>query len=294
MSGTYMPYLLEKGPFLEVLEDKLSDPIRRREALRDLRDPTKFVWNLVGLESPTLNVFVPLETTRKEAFRHDWLGIEWDGTAWRKSNSYYWRGWKGDPEAIFRQGLIRAIEVSFGLGDGDPLPTVEALTSKKGSRAAPHPCWPIDFYWICQGPLFQAWVLWRNEPGMNVGHVSVVLSTPAATGHPLVIQITRPAVPPPPKAPLAAGGGYAANPPNTVAGPPPEHGMWVVGHEDHRMIPTPTIAGSSEGNAPVNGQGDATAVLALGAPLRFEASGPVVTVRPSENEGGIFVTRLRY
>jgi hypothetical protein len=103
--------------------------------------------------------------------------------------------------------------------------------------------WPIDVYWICQGPWFQCWVLWRKGEG-TAGHVTILVLTPAARGLPLASQITRPIparnadgqiIPNSPPA-IAASPDYASPPEKPSPAPPREQlpcGMWVVGHEDH-------------------------------------------------------------
>ena len=50
--------------------------------------------------------------------------------------------------------MIRAIEMSFGLEHGDPAPDPSRADRRN---------WPIDMYWICQGPWFQCWVLWPRR-----------------------------------------------------------------------------------------------------------------------------------
>jgi hypothetical protein len=128
-------------------------------------------------------------------------------------------------------------------------------------------CKPIDMYWICQGPWFQCWVLWRKaDTNPTAGHVTVLITTPAAAGYPLNKKITRT--------------GQDARQPE-YACPPPynartrERGMWVVGHEDYVATPIPTTRRSRRGTATTE------------PTLRWESEEPVVCVVPAEKDGGV-------
>jgi hypothetical protein len=221
MSG-FMPYLVEKGPYLSVLESKLAQPATRARILRDLRAGVALA-DLVGFDSANLDKDYMDEAARKKHLNEDWFGIG--------AQPMFWVGFDGNPEIIMREGMIRAIEMSFGLEHGDPVPDDAKASSGRH--------WPIDVYWICQGPWFQCWVLWR-EAAKGEGHVSLLITTPAAYGYPLTAKITRPV--------HANQGAYTAE---DYAHPPEsraprraglEKGMWVVGHEDYtRTIKLSTV-----------------------------------------------------
>jgi len=222
MSG-FMPYVLEKGPYFAVLEEKLADPAKRRQALIDLR-ADHAIAPMVGFDSTNLGTPPPNPTgdgrdtaTRELHLNQDWFGI---------GQPSFWIGYDGDAQAILREAMKRAIEVSFGMEHDDPVPTVNAAVNGRH--------WPIDVYWICQGPWFQSWVLWRKSaPASTQGHVTLLITTPAAYGYPLISKITRPVLSTDPK-PYPAPD-YACPPEDNA--PPAradlERGMWVVGHEDY-------------------------------------------------------------
>ena len=155
----------------------------------------------------------------------DWFGMEPAATKkkWRKRDKFptgFWSDYKGDPEAILREAATRAIEVSLGIPHAEPLPELCCLERQ----------WPIDVYWLCQGPWFQCWVLWRESDTIaNEGHVTLLIMTPAAHGYPLTTKITRPVDPADP--PYTADE-YAEPPPH--AGWRNRRGMWVVGHDDYK------------------------------------------------------------
>jgi len=215
MSG-FMPYLVDKGPYFSVIESKLAEPVTRAHALRDLRAGVA-IADLVGFDSTSLAADGRTEATRKKHLNEDWFG--------HGGVPMFWFGYDGDPESILREAMARAIEVSFGLEHGDPEPP--------DAEAASGRHWPIDLYWICQGPWFQCWVVWRKSATGSDGHVTLIITTPAAYGYPVASKITRPINPndPPYTAP-----DYAHPPENRS--PPPraglEKGMWVVGHEDYQ------------------------------------------------------------
>ncbi|MDQ1383793.1 MAG: hypothetical protein QOG65_1172 [Actinomycetota bacterium] len=212
MSG-FMPYLVEKGPYLSVLESKLAQPKTRAGILRDLYAGVALA-DLVGFDSTNLVPDGMSEAERKRHLNEDWFGFN--------GQPMFWVGFDGKPEIIMREGMIRAIEMSFGLEHGDPAPDDAKASSGRH--------WPIDVYWICQGPWFQCWVLWRAAAN-DEGHVTLMITTPAAYGYPLTAKITRPV--------HANQGPYTAedyaHPPEQRAPKRPalEKGMWVVGHEDY-------------------------------------------------------------
>jgi hypothetical protein len=260
MSG-FMPYLVEKGPYLSVMESKLADPPTRAQALLDLRANVPLA-DLVGFDSANLGQDNLTEDQRKQHLNDDWFGFG--------ATSMFWVGYDGNPEIIMREGMIRAIEVSFGLEHDDPPPL--------GARASSGRHWPIDVYWICQGPWFQCWVLWRAaEQGQ--GHVSLLITTPPAYGYPLTSKITRPV------GSQAAAPDYAHPPEHRAPPPRPtlEKGMWVVGHEDYaRGVVFSTIRmGYRRIQIPTLG-------WVATDPTRVEC------VAPAEWEGGVLDNPRRY
>jgi hypothetical protein len=171
----------------------------------------------------------------------------------------FWIGFEGDPEAILREAIERAIEVSFDLAPGADIDDPCCLNRR----------WPIDLYWICQGPVFQCWVLWRKDDESTAGHVTLLMMTPMANGHPVNSKITRPV------------SGAIPYRKEEYACPPPSgsrrdrRGMWVIGHEDYQRVAVISTDPSSIGMIlwPTDGW------RALNR--------AVVCVRPAEWEGGV-------
>ncbi len=80
-----MPYHLEKGAWLSVLEDYLNgDPSRTATVLALLRDQDLPVTDTGFLESPALDGDPEYRTAdaRQEHLQRDWFGWPADGTAW--------------------------------------------------------------------------------------------------------------------------------------------------------------------------------------------------------------------
>src|SRR5512140_627736 len=113
MSGGPMPYVMDKGPYLSVLEDKLVDPSKRAQFLASLRGPTP-LSSLVGLNSTSLDDDGKLPDERVAVLNQLWFGMQLEGGTWVKHPddfpTGFWQGYQGDPEAILRAALIRAIE----------------------------------------------------------------------------------------------------------------------------------------------------------------------------------------
>ena len=122
MSGA-MPYLLDKGPYFEVIEDLLSNRGKRIEILGSLRGGAALATSWAS----TRAVSSPTGRTpdyRVEHLNEDWFGMTNNAGArdWQKQpNKFptgFWRGYQGDPEAILRDAMKRTIEVSLGLPPG--------------------------------------------------------------------------------------------------------------------------------------------------------------------------------
>jgi hypothetical protein len=268
-----MPYVLHKGAYFEVVESILSDPSERLERLDALRANVP-LWELCGFDSTNLgtppnNAGVGGTGDRMRPgdrvahMAKDWFGMTNAGGRWVKQPQRFptgfWTGFQGDPELILREGMIRAIEVSLDLEPGGTLDDLCAVGRM----------WPIDLYWICQSPVFQCWVLWRQADDSAEGHVTLLITTPAATGYPLTSKITRPVSTPPP---------YTD--PEYASPPPPlarrnRQGMWAVGHEAF----TPSIV---PGTVPTPLGDIAEPVLVWRAVDQTK----VVCVSPAEWEGG--------
>lgn len=256
-----MPYSLEKGPYFSVLEDYVNGSRQRaRSALEELRAGAP-IATIGALDSKTLDAG-PYDTAALVAHLNtDWFGFQQVGGAWAPQDPYdpktnpttgFWVGWYGDCEAIFRETLIRACELSLGLDHGESAPM----------RITQH--WPIELFWRCPVPWFEGWVTWRRAPSSAAGgQVTVIVSTPGH-GHPLVNTPLRKASPPP--------AGYQQDPTSA----PGSQGMWVVSQSYHRPRPAVLSAesGLGEWTFPTVG-------------LAFTSEGDVVVVAPPEHEGGV-------
>jgi hypothetical protein len=268
-----MPYVFEKGPYFEIAESLLADVPTRITLLGRLRDPANDLAPLTGADSPNLDAGPYTYEERLEHLYHGWFG--YDGSSlngWVKhlrsgpdNVTGDWEGYVGDPESIMREAVIRAIEVSLGIAHSDD------------PEDLPDPCclartWPIDMYWVCQGPWFQCFVLWRHsEHCADDGHVTIVIATPAMKGFPLTTKITRPVDP---SAPPYRSEEYASPPPPLAGNN--RRGLWVVGHEDYTRE--------------VVCQDRPTAIGDIVMPqLTWVANDPttVVCVAPAEWEGGV-------
>ena len=163
-----------------------------------------------------------------------------------------------------RAAMIRAIEVSLGIAPVAPGQGVPATFPRQ---------WPVDLYWICQGPWFQCWVLWRQSDATAAeGHVTLLITTPAADGYPVTSKITRPVNPNDPP--------YTA--PEYASPPPPaarlnRRGMWVIGHEDYAQPPEPVTTST----------GPSAKGEIVWPEVEWRAAGAVVCVAPAEWEGGV-------
>lgn len=257
-----MPYHLETGPNLEVLEDFMNGDVDRLvKALSQLRGTTP-LCDIGVFDSTTLDGG-PLDKAQRNAhLMEDWFGMSQNANgAWVKQKKFsaksnattgYWQGWYGDCEKIVRLTLRRAAEVALGLGYDDPIP--------EGFRPSRH--WPIQFLWKCAQPWFEGWITWRSDHSRG-GHVTVLWCTPAQ-GDPV---LTSPLAPPQRNLP-----DYARDP-KSAAG---AEGMWVVTHETQQveMAITTEPSGLGQWRFPQWG------------PV-YVGTGDVVTVQPSEADGGV-------
>jgi hypothetical protein len=282
-----MPYVMDIGPYFSVLEHRLNTPTKRAEILAKLRAPGARVSDIAGLDSRSLDGdghgLDP--GYRVKVLNECWFGMKqnqaggWDLPQPPAFPTGFWNGFQGDPHAIFRAGLIRALEVSLGIDHGAPWSgATDAGNAGIGTKirewfgkvTGTARDWPIEITWVCQGPFFQSWVTWMKGSGGS-GHVSLTFTTPAAKGLPVDAKITRP----PPFKPE-----YACPPPAGAytAG----RGVWVVGHEDYAVTPAPSTTGS--------------VVTGITMPtMEYRAkSTNVVCVAPAEWEGGVLAAGRPY
>lgn len=162
-----MPKHLTKGDYFSVMDLRYNDLRTRVQTLIHLRtgDP---IANIGTADDPTVNTRPIAE--RKRHLNEDWFGAPRPGG---NGSSGWWRNWRGDAEDTFREGLIRAIEVSLGIEHRcnlHPNPRNEADPElNRLRRLCPL---PMDFYWVCGVSRFEVHVSW------NTHQVTVITLTP--------------------------------------------------------------------------------------------------------------------
>ena len=322
-----MPYILDRGPYFSVVESMLANPAKRADALLKLRHgqpegvaPPRplntMLAEMCGFDSTNLgrpdNPSTPAdegfgdrmtEADRKDHLNEDWFGIYGNPLSKHPGDlpTGFWEAYQGDPEAILREGMIRAIEVSFGINHNaaPPVDAIEDWNQATATWPSGHASaigarhWPIEVTWICQGPWFQCWITWLKTDNTETGgHVNLLIATPAAVGpntFPLSSYIERPL----PDGTLPPKPDYAADPPGL--GPAlgngaqnEDEGVWVVGHRDHRRIRGFTTKASRPREMPQ---------LILHWTARDPQTNtfyPVVCVRPAFWEGGVLNAGFPY
>lgn len=330
-----MPYHLEKGPWLSVLEDYLNaDAARSLATLAKLRSGAPLA-ETGFLETGVLDDD-PVYSTLERRVRHlnaDWFGWQLADGAWSPPPTFaawlwralasagpdpsadadlaavraadpelrsdasarsllaravdgrldgidwpvagFWSQYYGDPEAIVRETLVRALEVSFGVDHDQEVP-------ERPDRQL-----PLELFWKCPQRWFEGWVTWRLDPPTCTGQVTVIFATPGS-GKPL---IERPEDGTDPRLPTStrtvrrddAPVQPAAGNPDRAAEHAPK-GMWVVSHRDHLLVPPVRSyepAPLGEWRVPPFGPS-------------YVGVGPVVVVEPSEADGGVRPYGRRY
>jgi hypothetical protein len=160
-----MPKHLAKGRMLMAFEQRYQTAALA--ALANLRNSgsTTEIASVLQLIYPNWNVPGPDQIAYNAARQHfydHWLGRS-DPPL--KRTTGWWHAYKGDPEAVLREGLSRAIEVSLGLPHGVPLP-LPAGTQPRS------PALPIEMFWICGLPKFEVYINWNQR------QVDVIVLTP--------------------------------------------------------------------------------------------------------------------
>ena len=257
-----MPYSLEKGPYLAVMEDFVNgSEDRMKQVLTGLRNGDPIASN-GSFNSSTLNGS-PLDHDGliDHTNRH-WFGMTRrpNNQGWKPQDPWnpatnpqtgFWSEWYGDCEGILRETLVRGFEMALGLKHKE-----NVNNSKR--------YWYVEAFWRCPIPWFEGWVTWReHDAAPRGGQVTLLISTPGH-GTPLKNTPLRPN--------RQANSGYVKDPP----GPGADRGMWVVSQGYHRPWPKTTTAksGGGEWTFPTMGLG-------------YVSEGPVVVVAPPEDEGGI-------
>ena len=192
-----MPYYLEKGPAMSIIEAFVNTPGTRLEAaltkLRATNPDGSYTHRLVecgAFDSKSLVFDQPASNPNdppthwtvarwKNHMNLHWFGII-DGAGKPKDPadadrlseaSSWWINYFGaDVEGILRQTIIRAVETAYRIEHGDPLPPVTPTFQP----------WPIELFWKCGQAWFEGWVTWRQLPGPgDRGLVTTIVCTPA-------------------------------------------------------------------------------------------------------------------
>jgi hypothetical protein len=157
-----MPYHLEKGPTIRLLEQHINGSAEDMRGMLDaLRASVGTLdWVIEGIpglwDDPRFE-HSPLGSGAavQENLIRNWLGFELVGGAWQPGNDLttgYWVAYQGDVNEIVRSTLTWALEQSLGLAPGDTGP----------GRDDP---WEIEIFWKCPTPWFEGWVVTRPVDG---------------------------------------------------------------------------------------------------------------------------------
>ena len=176
--GNGMPYHLEKGPLLRIIERHINgDRSAMETRLQRLNDRTLpplawlagtgALWGNAAFDKPGAQP----GPTVMENIATEWFGYSRDPQGnWQPPNpaaetTGYWIGYKGDVEDIVRGALAWALELALA----------------KGGNAVGAP-WPIELFWKCPTPWFEAWVAVRPGADESSGSVTVTFMSPSHHG----------------------------------------------------------------------------------------------------------------
>lgn len=289
-----MPYHLEKGPTLRIVEQYLNggQPVMR-QLLNVLRNSVGTLdWIENGLTSLWDAPQFSGSPSGSGAAARDEIVTKWFGysnPAGPKdpgTTTGYWIAYDGDVAEIVRRTLCWALEVSLGLEPAD----------NGAGRPVP---WPIELFWKCPVPWFEGWVVTRPAPGGHAsaccgatGTVTVVFMTPSHVGanvseSPIATSAT--AQPDPTKHPVPSWQddyevlGEAVPLPGRprVRAVDRPHATWVVTHANHL---------TDQGNVIITSNTAEPSDFAdWGIPQLsiYRGDGDVVVVAPSLPAGGV-------
>ena len=308
----HMPYHMEKGHYLLLLEATLNEGIeavvdddaaitfpglaRRYSMLQYMRAVVARPCDLSGGESEAggLLMWPEFMTDADVGFpifriiAEDWFGYRirrngsFDTSPHPNKPTGMWDGYQGNVERIIANALVRSLEVSLGLDHDAPIPS-----------AAPPRSWPIYFFFKCQQPFFEGWVTWQchSVNRRAAGQVTVIFATPGhnypVSDHPIPVDANHDhkddQVPT-----LRNDGEFLVEPVSAPAADSaghPHQGVWVVTHRDHtklNVFDTSVPSAYLEWGPPV---------LPIIAPENFC---DVVTVQPAARSGGIDALKPEY
>jgi hypothetical protein len=185
--GDGMPYHLEKGPLLRIFEGHLNGDRPSLEASLAVLEQSEAnhsvdwlfagapgLWNDPAFGSGGPGDRRPTADVMRRRVLTEWFGYEEDPTGrWRPKQppgqtTGYWIGYRGDVHGIVRTAMTWALKLALGTGSDD-------------RSGQPEP-WPIELFWKCPAPWFEAWVVSRRVPRTDMGLVTVFLVSPSHVG----------------------------------------------------------------------------------------------------------------
>jgi hypothetical protein len=263
-----MPYHLEKGPYLSVMEDYVNDAVdgvaRIVAGIAFLRQtPPNYLADLPpvsssavtpppGTPGPDLNESVGrLWQGMRQAADGSWTIRQAPYNAYPNDHTGYWAGWYGDAERLIATTLLRALEVQIGITPGAVVPNPWAVTRH----------WRLNLLWKCPQPWFEGWISWRRRDNSLDGQVDVLFCTPGngsqVWGSP------------------NQGGAEQVDTSN-IDHTGDRQGLWLVCQPTNAFMPCPSSGFSPSGTATIPRFG--ATVYSQGDPI---------TIAPSEGNGGV-------
>ncbi|MEY2458974.1 MAG: hypothetical protein QOG30_804 [Acidimicrobiaceae bacterium] len=255
--GDGMPYHLEKGPFYSLAESVVNGSKADRYSILQLIRANKPLTDVTGpgwmLSSTTLQS--PFTPTPADIAAHgqDFMGGKYKSGTFvpdpaMGGSTVGFRNYNGDIEGIFRTTFIRGIEVSLGLKRDELLENQDPANAR---------FWPIEYVWKCPIGWVEGWVRWQRAPDGS-GHVNISLLVPAH-GQGILERVED--------------GRNAVKEPKTCTD---ANGMWVITHRRNKPTYTKRVDWSEFG----------VWFMPTFGPV-YEGVGPIVTVAPSEADGGV-------
>jgi hypothetical protein len=310
--GDGMPYHLEKGPLLRIFEGHLNGDRAKLEAALGAFETAETddsvdwlfagapeLWNDPAFGTGDPGDRRPTADQMRRRLLTEWFGYEEDPAGkWGPKQppdptTGYWIGYRGDVHRIVRTAMKWALKLALGTGSDD-------------RSRQPQP-WPIELFWKCPAPWFEAWVVSRRVPRTDMGLVTVFLVSPSHEGASVAespIAHSPMATPP--------GGGHPVpsteddyellgEHPHPIPGRPRvknpvdrDFATWVVTHRQHRIFGHVGRGTGARGNGSVEHDREKYTAgprelsdLTIPQLARWEGRDEIVVVAPSMAAGGV-------